>query len=145
MPAYATPPAPKLKVDFQGSGGARVHIGAVAKLDTERKSRASAATVIAVARKRAKLTGTSDPSGSGTSTALEGFSRSGRHERGRGQVPALDLDAISEIAAKCAPLDRAIVLVMFQACLRRSETSAPEWRDIEPAACRRPFTVMRCR
>ena len=105
------------------------------KLDTDGKSPASAKLVLAAVRKRAELAGESDPVGPATSAAAEGFTRNGRSERGRGQAPALDVDAIAEIAGQCdKPLDRAIVLVMFQGALRRSEAAALEWRDVEPAA-----------
>ena len=87
--------------------------------------------VIAAVRFRAKLAGLPDPVGPIADRAHKGFRRAGRNERGRGQAPALDLDAIREIAGQCPPLDRAIVLTMFQACLRRSEAAALEWRDIE--------------
>lgn len=103
-------------------------------LDDEGLSPSSAATAVAAVRRRARLTHRPDPVGAATAHALEGFHRAGGTERGRGQAPALDLDAISEIAACTKPLDRAIVLVLFQGCLRRSEAAALEWRDIEPAA-----------
>ena len=111
------------------------------ELDREGKSPAYAATVIAAIRKRAKLAGTADPVGPVAEHAYKGFRRGGRAERGRGQAPALDLDAIGEIAAKCGPLDRAIVLVLFQAGLRRSEAAALEWRDVEPAATPGAFRI----
>lgn len=104
-------------------------------LDTEGRAPSSAAMVVAAVRFRARLAGQADPVGPAAERAYKGFRRAGRAERGRGQAPALDLDAISEIAAACSkPLDRAIVLTLFQACLRRSEAAALEWRDIEPAA-----------
>ena len=90
--------------------------------------------VIAAVRFRAKLAGQPGPVGPIADRAHKGFRRAGRNERGRGQAPALDLDAIREIAGQCTPRDRAIVLTMFQACLRRSEAAALEWRDVEPAA-----------
>ena len=42
---------------------------------------------------------------------------------------------------KIPPLDRAIVLVLFQAGLRRSEAAALEWRDVVPAATGPPLRV----
>ena len=90
--------------------------------------------VIAAVRFRAKLAGLPDPVEPIADRAHKGFRRAGRNERGRGQASALDLDAIREIAGQCTPRDRAIVLTMFQACLRRSEDAALEWRGVEPAA-----------
>ena len=103
-------------------------------LDADGKAPASASLVVAAVRFRAKLHGQPDPVGPIADRAHKGFRREGRNERGRGQAPALDLDAIAEIAGQCKPLDRAIVLVTFQACLRRSEAAALEWRDVETAA-----------
>ena len=102
-------------------------------LDADGKAPASAAMVVAAVRFRAKLHGQPDPAGPIADRALRGFHREGRAERGRGQAPALDLATIGEIAGQCSPRDRAIILVTFQACLRRSETAALEWRDVEPA------------
>ena len=95
-------------------------------LDAAGKSPATASMVASAVRFRAKLHHRSDPVGPIADRALKGFRREGRAERGRGQAPALDLAAIGEIAGQCAPLDRAIVLVTFQACLRRSEAAALE-------------------
>ena len=111
------------------------------KLDIDGRSPASAAMVIAAVRMRARLTGESDPVGPAAERAYKGFRRNGRMERGRGQAPALDLDAIADIAAKCSPLDRAIVTVLFQAGLRRSEAAALEWRDVEPGAAANTYRV----
>ena len=111
------------------------------KLDIDGRSPASAAMVIAAVRMRARLTGESDPVGPAAERAYKGFRRNGRAERGRGQAPALDLDAIGEIAGKCGPLDRAIVLTLFQAGLRRSEAAALEWRDVTPAATPGAFRI----
>ena len=155
VPAPVTPATDRLIRDSTSANTRRAYAGALTRLDASLdarptddagiaeylgtldaagKSPATASMVIAAVRFRAKLAGLPDPVGPIADRAHKGFRRAGRNERGRGQAPALDLDAIREIAGQCAPLDRAIVLTMFQACLRRSEDAALEWRGVEPAA-----------
>ena len=86
----------------------------------------TASIAIAGVKYRARLHGEPSPAGPLTERALAGFRREGRAERGRGQAPTLGLDAIAVIARQCGPRDRAIVLTLFQACLRRSEAAALE-------------------
>ena len=153
VPAPVTPATDRLICDSTSANTRRAYAGALDRLDASLdgrptddagiaeylgtldaagKSPATASMVIAAVRFRAKLAGQPDPVGPIADRAHKGFRRAGRNERG--QAPALDLDAIREIAGQCTPLDRAIVLTMFQACLHRSEAAALEWRDIEPAA-----------
>ena len=94
----------------------------------------TASVAIAAVKFRSRLREEPSPAGPLTERALAGFQREGRAERGRGRAPSLDLDALAEIAGQCGPRDRAIVLTLFQACLRRSEAAALEWRDIETAS-----------
>ena len=155
VPAPVTPATDRLIRDSTSANTRRAYASALARLDASLdarppddagiaeylgtldaagKSPATASMVIAAVRFRAKLAGLPNPVGPIADRAHKGFRRAGHNERGRGQAPALDLDAIREIAGQCTPLDRAIVLTMFQACLRRSEAAALKWRDVEPAA-----------
>ncbi len=129
-------------------------------LDETGKAPATATTAVAAVRFRARLAEQPDPVGPVADRALKGFSRAGRAERGRGQVPCLDLDAIAQIMAvadrprrtgrgteseavarRRGAVDRAIVGTMFQACLRRSELAALQWRDVQPSSLLNAYRV----
>ena len=99
-------------------------------------SAASATTALAAVRLRAKLQETPSPVGPMTDRAYRGYLRVGpRGRSARGQAVALTRDQIEAMADGCVdPRERALVLVMFQACLRRSEAAALRWGDVEPAA-----------
>ncbi len=101
------------------------------KLDDDGMSAATARLAVSAVRSWAKVTDRASPAGRITDMALRGFGREGRAERGRGQAPALDIDTIRLMAEKADKRDRAMIWVLFQACLRRSEAAALEWRDVE--------------
>ena len=102
-------------------------------LDDEQKSVATARLAVSAVRSWAAMSDRASPAGRFTDMALRGFGREGRAARGRGQAPALDIDTIRLMAEKADKRDRAMIWVLFQACLRRSEAAALEWRDIEDA------------
>ena len=128
------------------------YIGSLAR---EGLSPASAATVIAAAKRRAEEQDVQSPAGRLTQDALRGFRRqAARRPAPRGQAQAITLeDATAMLAAACKPrrrgrggmesretakcrgvVDAAIVAVLFQAGLRRCEAEALAWEDIEDAA-----------
>ena len=102
-------------------------------LDSAGAAPATARMVVAAVKARSKLDSSPSPVGGAATLALKGFARGGRSDRGRGQAPALTADQIADIANAASPRDKALVLVMFQACLRRSEASRLVWGDITPA------------
>ena len=95
-------------------------------------SPSTARMVVAAVKARSKFDSTPNLVGPATNLAMRGFARRGRF--GRGQAPALTADEIADIANVASALDRALVLVMFQACLRRSEAAGLVWGDITSAA-----------
>ncbi len=122
------------------------------QLDEEKKAPATAGAAVAAVRCGASMRGEDSPVGALTRAALRGFRRRGRSERGRGQArPITYAEALTVIATACQPrqlpvrmeserraqrrgrMDAAIVAVLFQGGLRRSEAAALEWRDIEDA------------
>ena len=133
------------------------------RLDAEGKSPATASAVVAAVH-FAESTGAPASVGPLTRAALKGFQREGRSERGRGQARAITYeDALTVIARACEPrqlptrresakratrrgvVDAAIVAVLFQGGLRRSEAAALEWRDVEPAPATEGALLVRVR
>ena len=121
------------------------------RLDDLGRAPSSANAVVAAARFRARIAGKPTPAGPLTERALRGFHREGRTERGRGQSAALTYDDVLIMQAKAdeprkrgrgretakqaasrGRVDRALVGVLFQGGLRRSEAAALEGRDVTP-------------
>ena len=103
-------------------------------LDAEDKSPVVAQTTLAAVSWRCEMQDEPNPIGRFSKHAMQGFRRSGRSERGRGQSDPITMEDVCKIIATSKPLDGAIVAVLFQGGLRRSEAAALEWRDIRPAA-----------
>lgn len=99
----------------------------LAALDAEGKALSSASMVCSAVKLR-------EPAHMGrlAQQALRGYRRGGRSERGRGQAASVTTGDVSDMmdAAKNA-VDRALIGVLFQCGLRRSEAAALQWRDIE--------------
>ena len=123
------------------------------RLDVQGRAPSTASAVVAAARFRARIAGKPTPAGPLTERALRGFHREGRTERGRGQSAPLTYDDVLTMQAKAdeprkrgrgqsrettkqaasrGRVDRALVGVLFQGGLRRSEAAALEGRDVKP-------------
>ena len=121
------------------------------RLDVQGRAPSTASAVVAAARFRARIAGKPTPAGPLTERALRGFHREGRTERGRGQSAPLTYDDVLTMQAKAdeprkrgrgretakqaasrGRVDRALVGVLFQGGLRRSEAAALEGRDVTP-------------
>ena len=98
---------------------------------------ASIAQAAAAAAFLARIAGWPNPRGAMTADALRIVKRD-HAERGRGRARPVGAEDVAAIVATARrdgrDRDAAIAGVLFQAALRRSEASALEWRDIEPAA-----------
>ena len=82
----------------------------------------------------ARATGMECPAGLRTAATLKMISEIGR-DRGRGQASPITLDdAAVMVRLAPRPVDAAIVALLFQGALRRSEVAALRWRDVEPLA-----------
>ena len=113
----------------------------------------SAATAVAAARFRARLTSEASPAGERTARVLARFQRTAGN-RGRGQTRpfgAADLAAVlatcqlprrrgrnrgmesDQVALKRGRLDAVIAGLLFMAGMRRSEVSALRWADVADA------------
>ena len=122
------------------------------RLDSLGKSPATASVAVAAVRFRAEAQDRPNPVGKMATAALQGFRRTA-HGRGRGQAPAITIEDVAEVMAKCelpretargiesaevakrrGAVDRALIGVMFHCCLRRSEAAALTWGDVEPAS-----------
>ena len=102
-------------------------------LDGEGLAPPSAGMAVAAVRFRARILGVPCPVGPATEQALRGYRRGGRSSRGRGPAKGLSWKEVQTVARECGnPVGRALLLVMFQACLRRSEAAALDWSDVEP-------------
>ena len=75
-----------------------------------------------VGKRFAKVSGMECPAGLQTAATLKMISEIGR-DRGRGQASPITLDDAA-----------AIVALLFQGALRRSEVAVLRWRDVEPAS-----------
>ena len=123
------------------------------QLDAQGRAPSTANAVVAAARFRSRLAGQPTPAGPLTERALRGFHRQGRTERGRGQSAALTYDDVLTMQAKAdeprkrgrgretamqaasrGRVDRALIGVLFQGGLRRSEAAALLWRDVQPGS-----------
>ena len=123
------------------------------RLDIQGRAPSTASAVVAAARFRARIAGKPTPAGPLTERALRGFHREGRTERGRGQSAPLTYDDVLTMQAKAdeprkrgrgqsrettkqavsrGRVDRALIGVLFQGGLRRSEAAALEGRDLKP-------------
>ncbi len=98
---------------------------------------ASIAQAAAAAAFLARVADWPNPRGAMTADALRIVKRD-HAERGRGRARPVGAEDVAAIVATARregrDRDAAIAGVLFQAALRRSEASALEWRDIEPAA-----------
>lgn len=120
-------------------------------LDEEGKAPGTAELAVTAARFRAKVLEQPSPAGPQTEMALKGFRREGRAERGRGQSDPFTADQVqlmqgrafeprprgrgmesAALATERGRVDAALVGLLFQTAMRRSEAAALEWRDIEP-------------
>ena len=98
---------------------------------------ASIAQAAAAAAFLARVADWPNPRGAMTADALRIVKRD-HADRARGQARPVGVEDVAVIVATARrdgrDRDAAIAGVLFQAALRRSEASALEWRDIEPAA-----------
>ena len=119
-------------------------------LDDQGKAPATASIAVTAARFYARMLEEPSPAGPLTEMALKGFRREGRAERGRGQSSAFT-DAEVKLMQRraCEPrprgrgmekketaeargaVDAALVGVLYQGALRRSEAAAMQWRDVK--------------
>ena len=110
----------------------------LAKLHDAGRSPTVLGQVIAVVRFTAQLTGTPDPAGPATARVIAGARREGR-TRGRGQAAGVQWAQADAAAAQAAHADgslsglrdAAILAVMSDAMLRRSECAALDVDDVQ--------------
>ena len=82
----------------------------------------------------ARAAGQDCPAGQRVAATLKRLCEIGR-DRGRGQASPITLDdAAVMVRLAPRPVDAAIVALLFQGGLRRSEVAALQWRDVEPLA-----------
>ena len=124
--------------------------GYIGWLQARGRAHPSATAVVSAVRHYARAEGSTSAAGPLTDAAVRRFRREAR-DRGRGQARGLtveDVDAILDTAhrrrrypesrrvesaaraARRGPEDAAIVSVLFQGGLRRSEAAALRWRDV---------------
>ncbi len=108
----------------------------VSRLAADGMAPASIGQAAAAAAFLARVAGWPTPRGTMTADALR-IARRDHADRGRGQAKPITAEQAAEIIAIARKegrlIDAAIVGLLFQAALRRSEAAALQWRDIEPA------------
>lgn len=108
----------------------------VSRLAADGMAPASIALAAAAAAFLARVAGWPNPRGTMTADALR-IAQRDHANRGRGQAKPITAEQAAEIIAIARKegrlIDAAIVGLLFQAALRRSEAAALQWRDIEPA------------